>query len=267
MKDLMTAALALALMGGTSALADPPEKDKHPAPAARPAGQPARQGPAGGVAPGAARPAIQGGAQGFPGGGRGGAPGGGQGGAPGRSNGFPGADRGEPGRSGGYQGGAGRGGAAQGVDRGERGDRGAAGSAGARGGERSGGDRGERGAVGGRGGGADFHPRFGAPGFRPGGARPHYDARYFPRVFRPDHAFAWRGGSWYPQPGYYYRRWAYGDRLPYGWYSDRWYIDDYYDYDLAVPPEGYEWVRVGPDAMLVDLDDGSIVESVYGLFY
>ena len=116
---------------------------------------------------------------------------------------------------------------------------------------------------------SNYSPRFGAPGFRPGqgAARPHYDAQYFPRVFQPEHRYAWRGQPWISQPGYYYRHWAYGDRLPFGWFTDRWIINDYYYYDLAVPPYGYEWIRVGPDALLVDLDDGTVVESVYGLFY
>jgi hypothetical protein len=112
-----------------------------------------------------------------------------------------------------------------------------------------------------------YRPHGGAPGFRPGGARPSYSAQYFPRVFRPTQRYAWRGGYWSPPPGYYYRQWGYGDRLPYGWYDEQWYIDDYYYYDLPVPPYGYEWVRVGPDALLVDLDEGTVVESVYGLFY
>jgi Ni/Co efflux regulator RcnB len=114
---------------------------------------------------------------------------------------------------------------------------------------------------------SNYRPGWGAPGYRPGGPQPRYDPRYFPRNYRPARTYAWRGSAWRPQPGFYYRRWAYGDRLPFGWFGPQWYIDDYYYYDLPVPPYGYEWVRVGPDALLVDLDSGAVVSAVYGLFY
>jgi Ni/Co efflux regulator RcnB len=86
-------------------------------------------------------------------------------------------------------------------------------------------------------------------------------------VFHPSHQYSWRGSAWRPQPNYYYRHWGYGDRLPFGWFGAQWFIDDYYFYDLPVPPYGYEWIRVGPDALLVNLATGMVVESVYGLFY
>jgi Ni/Co efflux regulator RcnB len=35
---------------------------------------------------------------------------------------------------------------------------------------------------------------------------------------------------------------------------------------LPPPPLGYAWVRVGPDALLVNLTNGTVVEAVYGLF-
>jgi hypothetical protein len=106
------------------------------------------------------------------------------------------------------------------------------------------------------------------PGAGPGaGGRPSYDRRQFPSVVRPERRYHWRGQAWYPPQGYYDRRWAYGERLPWGWFGPQWYIDDYYDYDLPLPPYGYEWVRVGPDALLVDVRTGMVVESVYGLFW
>jgi Ni/Co efflux regulator RcnB len=36
---------------------------------------------------------------------------------------------------------------------------------------------------------------------------------------------------------------------------------------LPDPPYGYVWVRYGPDAMLVAVDNGQILSVVYGLFY
>lgn len=99
------------------------------------------------------------------------------------------------------------------------------------------------------------------------GDRPRYDRREFPSEIRADRRYHWRGPQWYPPAGFYYRHWGYGERLPWGWFEPRWYIDDYYDYDLPLPPYGYEWIRVGPDALLVDIRTGIVVESDYGLFW
>jgi Ni/Co efflux regulator RcnB len=114
--------------------------------------------------------------------------------------------------------------------------------------------------------GGNYRPAWGAPGFTPGGARPRYNSQFFPRVFHPERRYHWRG-EWYAPRGFYYRHWVYGDRLPWGWFDQDYWIDDYYSYDLPVPPYGYEWIRLGPDAVLVDLETGMVVETVYGLFY
>ena len=113
----------------------------------------------------------------------------------------------------------------------------------------------------------NFHPQFGAPGFHPGGQRPHYAPQFFPRVFHPESRFEWRGGFWRGPPGWYYHSWFYGQFLPYGWFGSPWWINDYWYYDLPVPPYGYEWIRNGPDALLVNVDTGMIVEVVPGIFY
>jgi Ni/Co efflux regulator RcnB len=34
-----------------------------------------------------------------------------------------------------------------------------------------------------------------------------------------------------------------------------------------VPPPGYHWIRVGPDALLVRYGDGYVLDVVYGIFY
>jgi Ni/Co efflux regulator RcnB len=108
---------------------------------------------------------------------------------------------------------------------------------------------------------------FGAPGSAPGGDRPRYDPQHFPRQVRAHQHYDWRGSrGWHDQPGFYYQRWAYGQFLPTGWFTQDYWIDDYEDYDLPVPPYGYEWVRSGPDALLVDTYTGEVVEAVYGLF-
>lgn len=113
------------------------------------------------------------------------------------------------------------------------------------------------------------HDNFGVAGFRSGGPdRPRYGAQTFPREIAPNHRFNWAGGrTWTPQPGYYHHHWGYGDFLPDGWFAPPFWIDDYADYDLPVPPYGYEWVRVGHDALLVDTYTGEVVEVVRHLYY
>ena len=41
---------------------------------------------------------------------------------------------------------------------------------------------------------------------------------------------------------------------------------DYWLFGLDVPPYGYEWVRYGPDALLIDLRSGEVIQVVYGRF-
>lgn len=111
------------------------------------------------------------------------------------------------------------------------------------------------------------HRSVGATGFRPGGARPQYNPQFFPRTFNSGHRFQWRGGNWSGPRGFFYRSWVFGQILPYGWYSSDWYINDYYDYGLPQPPYGYEWIRNGPDALMVNIANGEVVESAPGVFY
>jgi len=69
----------------------------------------------------------------------------------------------------------------------------------------------------------------------------------------------------YPR-GYSYRRWAIGATLPFLFLSDAYYVD--YDYIGLPPPRGgEEWVRYGPDALLVDTYSGRVVDVAYGVFY
>lgn len=105
---------------------------------------------------------------------------------------------------------------------------------------------------------------FGVPGF----ARtqpPRYEPRFFPREIHAPAQFHWRA-EWAPPPGYAHRRWIYGERLPRAWLARRFWIVDYFDFDLPPPPIGFAWIRLGADALLVDLATGKVVEVVYGLF-
>ncbi len=47
---------------------------------------------------------------------------------------------------------------------------------------------------------------------------------------------------------------------------DYW-IGNYVSFGLIGPPDGYQWVRVGDDALLVDVDTGEVLQVEYGVFY
>ena len=70
----------------------------------------------------------------------------------------------------------------------------------------------------------------------------------------------------YP-PGWGYRRWEIGAFLPPVFLvRDYWYTD--WDLlGLPPPPPDYQWVRYGPDLLLIDLTSGEVVEVVYDVFY
>lgn len=67
--------------------------------------------------------------------------------------------------------------------------------------------------------------------------------------------------------GFYVHRWVFGERLPVAFYARDYWIADFALYGLISPWPGYEWIRVGDDALLVDVDTGEVVRVEYGLFY
>jgi Ni/Co efflux regulator RcnB len=83
-------------------------------------------------------------------------------------------------------------------------------------------------------------------------------------VFTPQRRFHFAGGG-YPG-GWYARTWGYGDYLPVGWFTPDFYLDFGY-YGLPEPPVGCEWVREGPDAVLVDVWTGEVLSVDSGIFY
>lgn len=73
-------------------------------------------------------------------------------------------------------------------------------------------------------------------------------------------------GPYHPPRGYEYRRYGYGDILPRLFWGSDYILSDYWLFGLDLPPFGYEWVRFGPDALLIDTTTGEVVQAVYGLF-
>ena len=95
--------------------------------------------------------------------------------------------------------------------------------------------------------------------------RPRYDRHDYP--FRFDDHQRYRGFAYYPPRGYYIRHWGFGDIVPRSWWGPDYRLNDWWSYGLPIPPVGYEWVRVGDDALLIDIYSGRVVQVAYDIFY
>ncbi|OJY54650.1 MAG: hypothetical protein BGP17_06435 [Sphingomonas sp. 67-41] len=91
------------------------------------------------------------------------------------------------------------------------------------------------------------------------------DRPYYNHNFNADRTY--HIGPYHPPRGFQYRRWAYGDILPGIFWGQDYWLTDYWLFGLDVPPVGYEWVRYGPDALLVNITTGEVVQVVYGRFF
>jgi Ni/Co efflux regulator RcnB len=74
-------------------------------------------------------------------------------------------------------------------------------------------------------------------------------------------------GDYHGPSGYSYHRWGYGDNLPREYWAQNYWLNNYLNFGLIAPPDGYVWVRYGPDAVLIDEDTGEVVQVEYGVFY
>jgi Ni/Co efflux regulator RcnB len=79
-------------------------------------------------------------------------------------------------------------------------------------------------------------------------------------------AHAFQAGPYRQPQGYSQRRWSYGEQLPGAYYARDYWLTDFALYGLFGPPDGLVWVRVGPDALLIDQYNGQIVQVDYGVF-
>jgi Ni/Co efflux regulator RcnB len=73
-------------------------------------------------------------------------------------------------------------------------------------------------------------------------------------------------GSYRRPAGWVTRHWGYGDTLPRAYWAAPYLLADYWLFALETPPVGYEWVRVGNDALLVDVNSGEVLQAEYGVF-
>jgi Ni/Co efflux regulator RcnB len=96
-------------------------------------------------------------------------------------------------------------------------------------------------------------------------ARPQtVDKAAYQHNFQASRAF--KIGPYRAPPGWRARRWTYGQILPRAFWAAQYVMADYWLFGLEVPPVGYEWVRYGPDALLVNVTNGQILEVEYGVF-
>jgi len=95
--------------------------------------------------------------------------------------------------------------------------------------------------------------------------RPHWEPHRYPPIYNSPSRY--RGAPWRPPRGYYVRAWQFGEILPGGWYQPEYRILDWWEYDLPEPPYGYDWIRIGRDALLIDEETGRIVQVVRLVFW
>ena len=79
-------------------------------------------------------------------------------------------------------------------------------------------------------------------------------------------ARTYRIGPYHRPAGWVAHHWVYGQILPRGYWSAQYILADYWLFGLEVPPAGFEWVRDGPDALLISTDNGEILQVEYGVF-
>jgi Ni/Co efflux regulator RcnB len=94
--------------------------------------------------------------------------------------------------------------------------------------------------------------------------RQQFDQRRYQPSYRAPQRF--RASPYRAPQGFYFRSWSYGDRLPFGWYTPSYYLS-WGAYGLPIPPVGCEWVRVGQDAVLIDVWSGEVLSVYHGLFW
>ena len=98
----------------------------------------------------------------------------------------------------------------------------------------------------------------------------HRDAHHFwERAWEHDY-HANRRYLWQPyiRPhGWYAQQWRFGMYLPYQFWTHNYWISNYWSFGLPQPPYGYIWVREGNSALLINEQDGYILQVIYNIFY
>jgi len=118
-------------------------------------------------------------------------------------------------------------------------------------------------------------PRFGAGGSsRANGALGFRGANDRPRRSAGGRFYNYHGRRYarfeanrYRWPhGYGYRRYERGGYLPRAFWVQDYYIQDYGLYDLMAPPPDFQWIRYGPDILLINVETGEVAQVIPGAF-
>ncbi len=96
--------------------------------------------------------------------------------------------------------------------------------------------------------------------------RPHWQQGRYPQVYRSQQRYRY-SGYYRPPIGFYSHNWAFDEFLPRGWWGPDYSLNSWWNYGLPYPPPGYDWVRVGPDALLIDEYSGRVVQVVRDIFW
>jgi Ni/Co efflux regulator RcnB len=95
--------------------------------------------------------------------------------------------------------------------------------------------------------------------------RARRDLQRYRGAVRAQHRYHWN--TWHRPSGWAYRRWSVGGYMPRNWYARDYWITNYLAFSLLAPPPDYEWIRQGPDAVLVDINTGAVLRVEYDVFY
>jgi Ni/Co efflux regulator RcnB len=94
-----------------------------------------------------------------------------------------------------------------------------------------------------------------------------HNDRYDWRNHRRHHRSLFHLGFYYDPFGWGYSPFQIGWRLWPAYYSNRYWINDPWQYRLPYAPPGYRWVRYWNDALLVDTWTGTVVDMSPGFFW
>ena len=95
------------------------------------------------------------------------------------------------------------------------------------------------------------------------------DNRYDWNRYRSNNRYAYRLPRYYSPYGwnYGYRRFSIGVTLSSVLWGQNYWIDDPWSYRLPEAYGPYRWVRYYNDALLIDLETGQVIDTVYDIFW
>ena len=94
------------------------------------------------------------------------------------------------------------------------------------------------------------------------------DTRYNWSGYRNQHRDLYRAGRYYsPYNNYRYNRLSIGIFLDSGFYGNRYWINDPWQYRLPEVYGPYRWVRYYDDVLLVDIYSGEVVDVIHDFFW